>query len=524
MNVHHGKHSRPMRRRRCAPRWTLFAIFAALAVAGLAAAQDSQDSQQQTPAPIRSETHAILISVSVRDSSGHAVENLQKEDFTVTDNGQRRDFVIFPNDSSPEPARRRTAVPDGFYSNAAGEAPEGRLTAILLDSVNTSIIDQASVREQVVHAIQGQAIHAIEQMAPGERVAVYALNPGITVLQDYTTDRNALLAAVRELHPQGSPWTMTPEAQPTEYSAVAPLADGSIMKSASSLTRKAMAPVFMEQSIEATTSALKAIATHMSGASHRNSIVWVTTGFPGNIDTNQEIRETIQAINDANVAVYPVDARGLTMRGIDPRVMEMREIAEYTGGVAYTMRNDVAQAIGEAIADPEHTYLLGFYLGNADLDGKLHKLHLTVDKPGVALNYRSGYTASPDPNTSRANAEPLESELLSPADSNGIGIEGKVTHRNGPAGKQLHIQLVLDRTNLPYAPNSTVMFSQMFAELDAQGRVLAKFTSDMSFGMPSPDRKAAYSQTIREREGAKQLRIVLQDKNTKRTGSLTIPL
>ena len=518
----HSHIGRPGIGRRHTPSWALLAIFGALAAAGLAAAQNSQDGGQ-TPAPIRSETHVILISISVRDSSGHAVDSLQKEDFTVTDNGKPRDFLMFPNDSTPEVARRSTASPDGFFSNVAEEPPQGRLTVILLDSVNTSIIDQAFVRQQ--------AIQAIERMIPGERIAVYALNPGITVLQDYTTDRDALLAAVRKFHPQWSPWTMTKAPHLSTLSAedpssggTLPLSGGAPIAAGIPPTRRSMSAVFTEQSIEATTSALKAIATHMSGASHHNSIIWISSGFPANIDTNPEIVETIQAINDANVAIYPVDARGLPMSGIDATTMGMREIAEYTGGVAYTMRNDLAQAIDEAIAEPEHTYLLGFYVGSADLDGKFHKLHVAVDRPRVSLNYRNGYTASADTNTVGQAPQPLEAELLSPVDSNGIGIDGKVTRQSGPVGGLLHIKLVLDRTKLPYPPNSKVTLSQMLAELDAQGRVVAKVTADVTFDMPATDREAIYSQTIREEKGARELRVVLQDKTSHRAGSLTIPL
>ena len=498
--------------------WTLLAIFAAFAAAGLATAQDSQESRQQTPATIRSETHAILISVSARDPTGRAIENLQKQDFTVTDNGQPRDFVIFPNDSGPEVAHRRLTTSEGYFSNRLSVAPSGRMTAILLDAINTGLTDQIFARQQ--------AIKAIEKTVPDESVAVYAMNPGITVLQDYTTDRNALLAAVQAFGPRQSLWTAPVKtASPGAYSAENQSIGATSSRGlAGNHAMKNISQFYLDQRVLATVAALKAIATHMSGASHRNSIIWITAGFPANLDSNQQLLEAIRAINDANVAIYPVDARGLPVTGIDSNIQIMDGIAEYTGGVAYTMRNDVGQAIDEAIAAPEHTYLLGFYAGNADMDGKFHRLHVSVDKPGVSLNYRSGYTASADPNTSREGAEPLESELLSPVDSSAIGIDGKVTELNAPAGKQLRIKLVLDRANLPYAPNSKVLLSQMFVELDARGRVIAKVASDVSFEMPSADRKAAYSQTIREQEGAKELRVVLQDKMTKQTGSLRIPL
>jgi VWFA-related protein len=358
------------------------------------------------------------------------------------------------------------------------------------------------------------------------------MNPDIAVLQDYTTDHDALLAAVRAFQPHQPVWSSTPTSGPraSTYSAEnrevqsKPQGAAAGARGRGNPAVRNMNAFFLDQRILATVAALKAIATQMSGASHRNSIIWITAGLPANLETNQQMLAAIQAINDANVAVYPVDARGLPVGGIDSNIQIMDGIAENTGGVAYTMSNDVAQEIQDAIAAPGYTYLLGFYLSRADLDGKLHRLHVSVDRPGVSLNYRSGYTAYADPNTARADAEPLESELLSPSDSTAIGIDGKVTVQNSPAGKQLHIEIVLDRARLPYAPNTKVTLSQMFVELDAQGRVIGKVTADIKFDMPGVGRKPAYSQTIRDQDGAKKLRVVLQDKNSKRTGSLTIPL
>ena len=494
----------------------------ALAAMPGAAQAPSETPAAQQPAPLRSETHAILISVSVRDSKGGNISDLRQEDFRVTDNGKPRDVQLFPTDDAPAATvERPNVMPTGTFSNRySPSVPEMRRTVILLDSINTPQPDQAFAREQ--------AIKVIHTLKPGSPIAVYAMAPNLNVLQDYTTDTDALVAAVKSFRPRPPLWPLTA----AELSA-SPIAaeHASIHEDAPSAgsrnMSRNMADFYLRQRIQTTAASLLAIATHMSEPAHRNSVIWITGGFVGNIETNGDVQRAIAAVNDANVALFPVDARGLLPRGIDANVQVMRGIAEMTGGEAYTLRNDVGQSIVEAIADTAHTYLLGFYLADGDLDGKFHKLHVTVNRPGLTLNYRSGYTAAIDPNARRENAEPIETEILSARDSSAIGIDAGITNVTDATGKSLRVQLTLDRNSFfgkDATPGSKVQLDELFAEYDAHGRVVAKVTETLHFEMPPADHPLAYSQVIRHQDGATKLRVVLQDKTTARTGSLTIPL
>ena len=203
----------------------------------------------------------------------------------------------------------------------------------------------------------------------------------------------------------------------------------------------------------------------------------------------------------------------------------MQAFAEETGRQAYFNRNDIDHEIQEAISDPQSTYLLGFYLSDHDLDGKFHKLKVTVDRPGLTLHYRAGYTASADPNLRRAAAEPIDTQMLSFLDSAAIGIQAQVARENDASRKSLKVSLSLDRNTLGLkAGQQQVNLVEMFAEIDNQGQIVARITQSVRFDMPAPNRDPGYDQTIREQEGATRLRVFVQDKATGRTGSLTIPL
>jgi VWFA-related protein len=474
---------------------------------------------QQSPAPLRSETHAVLISVAVRDSSGRSVEDLRKEDFTVTDNGKSRDFQLYPNDVASAAARPAALLAPNFFSNHYGPImPAQRATAILIDAVSTPLDDQMAAREQ--------AIKAVENMTPGESIAIYSMTTKLTILQDYTTDRDLLLKALRAYTPN-MPLLVNPTRPSSPNSAENGAARG--VPGNTGQGAQAEAQYFLERRIAMTLATLLDIATHMGGASHRNSIIWITSGFPVDFDKNGQVQSTLEAINDANIAIYPIDARGLsTNSNAFVNIQVMQRFAETTGGQAFYNRNDLDNAITEAMAAPQSNYLLGFYLSDSELDHRFHKLHVVTDRPGVSLHYRSGYTAALDPNTHRNNKEPLDAELLDTQDSASVGIDAQVTPAKGPGGKpQLHLGMSLVRNTLTQSQggNSTkVDLSELFAEMDAHGHTVARITESISFDMPAGNRDPGYSQVIPLAPGAESLKVIVQEKASGRTGSLTIPL
>jgi len=482
-------------------------------------AQQVQQTSEQNPVPLRSETHAVLISVAVRDSSGNAVEDLRKEDFTVTDNGKPRDFQMFPGDSAsaaPQPAIR---FAPNFFSNHYGPiAPQQRVTAILIDAANTPLEDQMAARTQ--------AIKAVENMTLNESVAIYSMTTKLDILQGYTTNRELLLKALQAYTPR-----MPMLANPTRPSSPNSAENGASRGIAGNTGPGARAEeqYFLQRRTAVTLAALLDIATHMAGASHRNSIIWITAGFPIDFDTNGQVQSTLDAINDANIALYPIDARGLSG---DPKAyvnyLVMQRFAETTGGEAYYNRNDLDNAITEAMSAPQSNYVLGFYLSDSELDHRFHKLHVTTDRPGVSLHYRSGYTAAIDPNTHRNDREPLDAELLGTQDSTAVGIDAQVNSVKGTGGKpELHLGMSLVRNTITEPQSGKggkVDLSELFAEMDAQGITVARITESISFDMPPGNRDPGYSQTIPLAPGAESLKVIVQDKASGRTGSLTIPL
>lgn len=473
-----------------------------------------QQASPQAPPSLVSESHVVLISVAVRDATGQNVQGLSKQDFSVFDNGKPRDFLLFPSDNSSAPPP--VVFERNFFSNRYA-APAPRVTAILLDSMNTPMADQSYARQK--------AIKALQSIPLDERVAIYSLGIDLKVLQDYTTDRTLLLSALNNFTP-GVPLSANPMTSSSAPNSAEHGGGKSVLANDKGPAVRMEEQYYLQRRIDVTLATLLSIATHITGASHRNSIIWITAGLPLRSDEDGRVRRALDAINDANIALYPIDARGLSLdphAAIDDLVMQ--SFADSTGGQAFYNRNDLDVAIQEAMAAPRSTYLLGFYLERADMDGHFHKLRVSVDRPGVSLSYRSGYTAILNPNARKNNKEPLDDELLATQDSAEIGIDARVTRTNSQGKNSLKISLALDRTTLrPPVHDSKVTLSELFAEIGPTGQTVARITESISFEMPPSDRDPGFAQSIPLQDGAEKLKIIIQDKTSGHTGSLTVPL
>jgi hypothetical protein len=150
----------------------------------------------------------------------------------------------------------------------------------------------------------------------------------------------------------------------------------------------------------------------------------------------------------SNVAVYPVDARGLMVDPKfsaasagppNPRVPQlpkppigfqdhstMELLASRTGGRAFYNTNDIMGSVRRAIDDSEVTYTLGFYLSQDEMDSKFHEIKVKVERKGVDVRTRKGYLAFKDePATAITTAKRekmIQEALNSPLDSTGINL------------------------------------------------------------------------------------------------------
>jgi hypothetical protein len=188
------------------------------------------------------------------------------------------------------------------------------------------------------------------------------------------------------------------------------------------------------------------------------------------------------------------------------------------------MRNDFDQAIAEALDDTQYTYELGFYLSAADFDGKFHELTVRVPgQPKLTLQYRRGYSASPNP-PSEGGKPLLFGELLDAVDSSGVGIDATVNVVPGADGKQLQVAMSLDAATLGVGKDGAASVDEAFVETQLNGERVGRVEESLQLELPAGIKTVPYTKTFKLAEGAATLKIIVRDKATGHIGSLSIPL
>jgi len=232
---------------------------------------------------------------------------------------------------------------------------------------------------------------------------------------------------------------------------------------------------FTENRVHQTVEALTAIANHVGTLPGRKNLIWVSATFPFSIGYDNpavrgfdnrklfanDIETAARALTTANMAVYPVDARGLTtpdtgatakiaspfgssriasqpaFRPVSTATFDtMNMLADRTGGRAFYNRNDVWGAIRDAIDDSRVTYELGYYPQGIEWNGKFREIRVEVKRPGAHVRARKGYFALPEPKlTPQLRQAIIALSAKSPLEPTGIGVTVHVEKIDGDERK-----------------------------------------------------------------------------------------
>lgn len=519
---------------------------------------------------IRTTTRLVEIDVAVRDSHGGAA-NLAKDDFAIFDNGKRQNIAVFHIRSRPAAAGAPATPSDAVTNQGAGAAAEGVVsTVILLDSLNSDPAEQLQAKAGVLEFLR--------QIHPPARVAIYSLGAGVQLEQDFTGDSAALMAAVeRGRWGAGYEWpkakkeaeaaAMRANAGPN--TALAKLTDAVDLTFNSSNPNDATS-----QRVRKTCVGLIALAKYLAQTPGRKDLLWMTRSFPlrsGNNLYADEASQVNHALTDAGIVADPIDTRGLPVQGggtfqaprasgtpaprnpgfapatggapgsftvapgIGPAGQDtMAYIAHFTGGHAFTDRNNMALAMKTAVANDEAGYILAFYPDSAALDGTRHTLKVTVNRGGLELAYRRGYTAAvEDPAAKVPEKGQVAQALWSPLDEEGIGLTAKTEKVNQPERGLVRLTVTIAGRDVSLQQTDkgwTGELALLFDERASDGRDLGRITETLNLQYDDehlrklPEEGVVYPRLVHPSSAAAQVRVVVYDRSSGRLGSLTVPL
>ncbi len=524
-------------------------------------------STQQTD--LKVETRLVQVSVIVHDKSGVPVKDLKKEDFLVLDEKQPQAVRIFSMETNLPATAVPAPLPTGTYTNRlrTRAGVPNSITVILLDGLNTSITDQAFARRGVANFLG--------QLQPEDRVAVYTLGRDLRILHDFTNDASSLLQAVHQFKGREAQDLAT--LSPNAISSFTPQSNElELLKVLFKDENKTEAAFDIKNRVHETVEAMKNIANHLASLPGRKNLIWVSGSFPiafGFDNTQQnifaekqsfesDIADAVRALNNASLAVYPVDARGLLAPGLgdsattslkDQRSqmqhlsitqqsisfqelpvdsnLTMEELAHGTGGRAFYNTNDIFGSIRQAIADSQITYTLSYYPSGIKWDGKYHNIRVEVKRPGVKVQSRKGYFALPEPKlTPRARQAIIAEVARNPLDSTGIGITA-VAHQVGTT-RALKVSVVFDLHDIRMEEkgSATGAVDIVMFNLNDQNKILGALDQTFQLKLP-PDLYAKFlkdgmsvTKELPIAPDAVQFRVVVRDANTGTMGTVRIPI
>jgi VWFA-related protein len=542
--------------------------------------------------PIRVSTRLVQVIVVARDKHGVVVD-LSKSDFEILDKGKPRQIATF----SVAHASSRvagTARQPGVFTNklsAASESPTAA-TVVLFDFLNTGLTDIAYAREEILRFLK-----STNSVNP---VAVYILGNSLRIVQDFTEDHERLIRSMEKLPSQNSTLfnnstnldlpSLNPNASDpvTNGSFSNPTVVDSPSVNLMAVLNEPLQLYSLQRRVAMTLAALEAISNRLSGVPGRKNLIWVSGGFPlalafdggglngvprpggaaalgansanaGTITFAAEMLRAAVAIDRANVAVYPVDARGLRVGGSirmvnqppynqaaigrssripepedfsDGREVDtMRLLASWTGGKAFVDSNNIRGAVMQATEDSEVTYSLGFYAEEKELDGKYHELKVKVARKGIDLRHRQGYFATKLPDlASPTVVETLRNELSSPVDATGIGLTAGFQANPGQNGSYL-MTITVDVRNLVLEERNSKWVggvSFMVVQQEPSGNVLDTTASSITLNITEEDRLklmqsgVTVSFAIQPAPGLSQIRVAVVDQGSGNVGSLRV--
>jgi len=541
------------------------ALLAPMSPAQAAPGQTStpQNQPQAGGFTIKKTSELVLVNVVVRDKDGQAVRGLTRDDFTVQEDGKAQTVASFdfenienvtaqPAAAGPQQASSQVAVLGSAKQPASPEpiSPETlrdkRLVVLFFDLSGME-------PEEIDRAGTAALRYVDQQMTPADLVAVVTLSTNLSVVQDFTGDRDQIKKVLRKFslgYGQGFQEGATGDTEGTADDA------------------NAFTPDETEYNIFNTDRKLEALenlSQVLGKIEQKKSIVYFSGGVKKTgIENQTELRAAVDAAVKNNVAIYTVDIRGLqalppggeaqnaSLRGVSVYSGQasrnalqsnfdsqetLTTLAADTGGKAFLDSNDFGKVFERMQADTATYYMLGYRSNNPLRDGRYRHITVKLKNPGYKLEYRSGYYAPRDfaHSTRDDREEQLQKELASELPNTDLPVYLQAAYfRQDAAHYFMPVSIVIPGSEIPFTRDA----DKDKATLDIAGFVrndvkmvvgTARDTVKLNIeGAQEVKRKnVQYSTGFNLAPGTYHLKFVVRENQSGRIGSfetdLTIP-
>ena len=531
----------------------------------------------------------VDVGIVAWDKKGHPVKDLKPEDFELYDNGRKQDIRFFTQFSTEAPAAPADPAANRSYSNRVPDATTATsngtgATVLLIDEAHIAWPDLVNAKREI--------LKFLGTVAPSERVGIYTMTAiGFGVLQEITTDHAQITEKLIKWMPTARSAALAQEEETRNrqsFDEVHNVADlnsvnGNFTQVPDGVqTVDPMLRTMGSNPGRASLIILRMVARHLSAVTGHKNLVWVSSDnvfadWQSNqvsIDKTPKEADSFaqhaqEAMNDAHVAVYPMDVSQLETSaiGADIRTRNVeltpaaadtaslgggtvvnnrtsgrntaemqqdthsiqgpiRMVADATGGRIIRRSGDLAAALTGVVEDGHATYVVGFYPQGL-ADDLYHNIAVKLNGKhnGLTLRYRTGYLYSKEPATLK---DRFQQAVWRPQDVSEIAVTAGVGPQNQGADIKLDI-LAADlglqqRGGLWMDKLDIFMIQRDDAGIKAQveGQTLglrlrpATYQNLLSSGVP-------FECVVQMHPGMASLRVLVVDENSGRMGSVTIP-
>jgi VWFA-related protein len=264
---------------------TIFVAICQLVLCGrLAHAQQPAADASAGDTTIRKETRLVLVDTVVTDKKGNYVRDLAAKDFRVWEDNKEqpiKSFSFEEDTSAPDKAQKRYLV-------------------LFFDNSTMDVGDQMQARQAAAKFIDANA-------APNRLIALVDFGGTIRITQNFTADAARLKQVVAGVKTSA----VSPNAAPVEVASL-----GTAPMGANTFGMPYLGNAEAEFGAHSVMMALRSLAKSLGTVPGRKTLVFLTSGFPMTPERQSELTAVIATCNRYNVAVYPLDVRGLVAGGI----------------------------------------------------------------------------------------------------------------------------------------------------------------------------------------------------------------
>ena len=264
---------------------TIFAPICCLALVGhLSQAQQPAAQVPSNGSPtIHAETRLVVVDTVVTDKKGNYVRDLTAKDFKVWEDNKEqaiKNFSFEENSASPDKTEKRYLV-------------------LFFDNSTMDVSDQMIARQAAPKFIDANA-------SPNRLIAIVDFGGTVRIAQNFTADAARLKQVVAGLKTSA----VSPNAPPVEVASLGPSPIGGPTFGMPQLSNAEAD--FGARSVML---ALRSLAKSLGSVPGRKTLVMLTSGFPITPEIQSELTAVIAVCNRYNVAIYPLDVRGLVAPG-----------------------------------------------------------------------------------------------------------------------------------------------------------------------------------------------------------------